>query len=104
LLPSHISNATPIPIPSHPKKITNEASKKLGTNTTLQKHVTTNQTEVAVLQQQEERRKLRSKDGGSRSKSELAMFFNNYEQMLSLEAPKPGESATPPLTLSLLTV
>jgi hypothetical protein len=48
------------------------------------------QAEFAVPQL-EERRKLRSKDGGSRSKSELAMFFSNYEQMLSLEPPKPGE-------------
>jgi hypothetical protein len=95
LLPSHISNATPTPIPSYPKKITNEPSKKLSTNTTLQKNVATTQEEVAIPQQHEERRKLRSKDGGSRSKSELAMFFNNYEQMLSLEPPKPGESDIP---------
>lgn len=37
-----------------------------------------------------ERRSLRSHDGGSRSKSELAMYFHNYEQMLSLEPKKPG--------------
>ncbi|GAD94193.1 hexokinase family protein [Paecilomyces variotii No. 5] len=36
-----------------------------------------------------EKRSLRSQAGGSRSKSELAMYFQNYEQMLSLEAPKP---------------
>src|SRR2546423_1177112 len=83
-LPSHIS------ITRHP----NKSSNPLSTNKTLQKNVTPNQTEVAIPQQ-EERRKLRSKDGGSRSKSELAMFFNNYEQMLSLEPPKPGEFATP---------
>lgn len=38
-----------------------------------------------------EKRSLRSQAGGSRSKSELAMYFQNYEQMLSLEPPKPGE-------------
>lgn len=36
------------------------------------------------------RRSLRSHDGGSRSKSELAMYFQNYEQMISLEPKKPG--------------
>ena len=36
------------------------------------------------------RRSLRSHDGGSRSRSELAMYFQNYEQMLSLEPKKPG--------------
>lgn len=38
-----------------------------------------------------ERRSLRSHDGGSRSKSELALYFQNYEQILSLEPVKPGE-------------
>jgi hypothetical protein len=38
-----------------------------------------------------ERRSLRSHDGGSRSKSELAMYFPNYEQMISLEPPKAGK-------------
>lgn len=38
-----------------------------------------------------ERRSLRSHDGGSRSRSELAQYFPNYEQMISLEPPKPGE-------------
>ncbi|PGH16365.1 hypothetical protein AJ80_05215 [Polytolypa hystricis UAMH7299] len=36
-----------------------------------------------------ERRSLRSNDGGSRSKSELAMYFQNYEQIISLEPVKP---------------
>ncbi|KAE8145746.1 something about silencing, SAS, complex subunit 4-domain-containing protein [Aspergillus avenaceus] len=35
-----------------------------------------------------ERRSLRSHDGGSRAKSELALYFPNYEQLLSLEPPK----------------
>jgi Something about silencing, SAS, complex subunit 4 len=37
-----------------------------------------------------DKRSLRSQDGGSRSKSELSLYFTNYEQMLSLEAAKPG--------------
>jgi hypothetical protein len=39
-----------------------------------------------------EKRSLRSHDGGSRSKSELSHYFTNYEQMISLETPKPGKS------------
>lgn len=37
-----------------------------------------------------EKRSLRSHDGGSRSKSELAMYFSNYEQVIALEPVKRG--------------
>jgi hypothetical protein len=40
----------------------------------------------------EKRRSLRSHDGGSRAKSELALYFPNYEELLSLEPPKTGTS------------
>ncbi|CEJ57805.1 hypothetical protein PMG11_06484 [Penicillium brasilianum] len=36
-----------------------------------------------------ERRSLRSADTGSRCKSELAQYFHNYEQIISLDDPKP---------------
>ncbi|KAJ5291039.1 hypothetical protein N7478_000290 [Penicillium angulare] len=36
-----------------------------------------------------ERRSLRSADTGARCKSELAQYFYNYEQIISLESPKP---------------
>ncbi|KAL4916694.1 something about silencing, SAS, complex subunit 4-domain-containing protein [Aspergillus aurantiobrunneus] len=36
----------------------------------------------------EKRRSLRSHDGGSRAKSELALYFPNYDQLISLEPPK----------------
>ncbi|KAL4902602.1 something about silencing, SAS, complex subunit 4-domain-containing protein [Aspergillus multicolor] len=36
----------------------------------------------------EKRRSLRSHDGGSRVKSELALYFPNYDQIISLEPPK----------------
>jgi hypothetical protein len=39
------------------------------------------------------RRSLRSADTGSRCKSELAQYFYNYEQLISLEDPKPGKPA-----------
>lgn len=38
------------------------------------------------------RRSLRSTDTGSRCKSELAQYFHNYEQIISLEVPEPGKS------------
>lgn len=37
------------------------------------------------------RRSLRSTDTGSRCKSELAQYFHNYEQIISLEDPEPGK-------------
>ncbi|KAJ5622420.1 hypothetical protein N7528_005652 [Penicillium herquei] len=39
-----------------------------------------------------ERRSLRSADTGSRCKSELAQYFYNYEQIISLQNPKPVET------------
>lgn len=42
------------------------------------------------------RRSLRSADSGSRCKSELAQYFYNYEQLISLEAPKPGKCESEP--------
>ncbi|KAJ5097660.1 hypothetical protein N7456_008381 [Penicillium angulare] len=36
-----------------------------------------------------ERRSLRSADTGARCKSELAQYFYNYEQIISLDSPKP---------------
>ncbi|PWY71061.1 hypothetical protein BO94DRAFT_526331 [Aspergillus sclerotioniger CBS 115572] len=37
----------------------------------------------------EQRRSLRSHDGGSRARSELAQYFPNYEELISFETPKP---------------
>ena len=37
-----------------------------------------------------ERRNLRSHDGGSRSKSELAPYFSNYDELISIEPREPG--------------
>ena len=36
-------------------------------------------------------RSLRSHAGGSRSKSELAQYFGNYDDLISIEAREPGE-------------
>lgn len=49
------------------------------------------QEQDASAQTRTERRSLRSTDTGSRSKSELAQYFYNYEQIISLDEPKPGK-------------
>ena len=41
---------------------------------------------------QAEKRSLRSHDGGSRSKSELALYFPNYDELVSIEPKEPGGS------------
>lgn len=51
-----------------------------------------NKTEAASVDTRSGRRSLRSTDTGSRCKSELAQYFHNYEQIISLEAPEPGKS------------
>lgn len=84
----------PLHVPS--TSITNEpptVRNQPNTTKLLQKRPITSQEQPQVATQ-DDKRKLRSKDGGSRSKSELALFFNNYEQMLSLEPTKPGEYTT----------
>ena len=40
---------------------------------------------------QAEKRSLRSHDGGSRSKSELALYFPNYDDLVSIEPKEPGK-------------
>jgi len=37
-----------------------------------------------------DKRSLRSHDGGSRSKSELAQYFPNYDELISIEPKEPG--------------
>ncbi|KAJ5114496.1 hypothetical protein NUU61_000255 [Penicillium alfredii] len=49
-----------------------------------------------------ERRSLRSTDGGSRCKSELVQYFHNYEQLISLEDPKPGKYGCSPYESNLM--
>lgn len=40
----------------------------------------------------DDRRKLRSEHGGTRSRTELAQYFPAFEEMLSLEPPNPGKT------------
>ena len=39
-----------------------------------------------------DKRSLRSHDGGSRCKSELALYFPNYDELVSIEPKEPGKS------------
>ncbi|KAF3391229.1 hypothetical protein F1880_007865 [Penicillium rolfsii] len=45
--------------------------------------------QAASASTENERRSLRSADTGTRCKSELAQYFHNYEQIISLDDPKP---------------
>ena len=45
---------------------------------------------------QAEKRSLRSHDGGSRSKSELAPYFPNYDELVSIEPKEPGRLSSLP--------
>lgn len=49
----------------------------------------------------DERRKLRSEDGGSRAKTELAQYFPDFEEMLSLKPADPGREPWLHCNLSL---
>ncbi|KAJ5922846.1 hypothetical protein N7516_010549 [Penicillium verrucosum] len=60
-----------------------------------------NKTEAASVDTRSGRRSLRSTDTGSRCKSELAQYFHNYEQIISLEAPEP-EFLAAKTTISLV--
>ena len=52
--------------------------------------------EVTKLKKSKEtdKRTLRSQDGGSRSKSELSLYFPNYEELISNEPKEPGKAAS----------
>ncbi|MCJ1306516.1 hypothetical protein MMC25_000159 [Agyrium rufum] len=49
---------------------------------------------LLVVKKEADKRTLRSQDGGSRSKSELSLYFPNYEDIIST-APKQAELLTP---------
>ena len=44
-----------------------------------------------TVQNKDSKRSLRSHDGGLRSKSELALYFPNYDELISGEASEPGK-------------
>ena len=48
------------------------------------------------LSSQNDKRSLRSHDGCSRSKSELALYFPNYDELVSIEPKEPGTTSNDP--------
>ena len=56
--------------------------------------------QTAETLKQVEKRSLRSHDGGSRSKSELALYFPNYDELVSIE-PKAADTLTPDTILHI---
>ncbi|MCJ1387432.1 hypothetical protein MMC18_000275 [Xylographa bjoerkii] len=62
---------------------------QLSIKSTVKHHKGTNRKVVKVV----DKRTLRSQDGGSRSKSELSLYFHNYEELISNE-PKDSEFLT----------
>lgn len=59
--------------------------------TRLEQAPKSGQIEPQASERAEGRRSLRSADTGSRCKSELAQYFFNYEQIISLEETQPGK-------------
>lgn len=51
---------------------------------------TVNDFDTAVVARKVDKRSLRSQDGGSRSKSELALYFPNYDELVSIEPKETG--------------
>ena len=68
-----------------------------GLNTSTADHPSpTNQHNVPTVNSsnalnQTDRRNLRSHNGASRAKSELALYFPNYDELVSIEPKEPGE-------------
>ncbi|PYI03904.1 hypothetical protein BO78DRAFT_321718 [Aspergillus sclerotiicarbonarius CBS 121057] len=90
--PAADPNPNPNPDPATPASTQQEASALSASNpsqssqdATAPQSTPTEQPSAA----REQRRSLRSHDGGSRARSELAQYFPNYEELISLEPPKP---------------
>ena len=68
-----------------------------GTTTTQNPQSFNNNNSLTVdstdVSSQNDKRSLRSHDGGSRSKSELALYFPNYDELVSIEPKEPGRTS-----------
>ena len=86
----------PDPPPDHANGLPNT-----GLNTVIANHpLATNQNNALTVNtpnalKQTDKRNLRSHDGASRSKSELAPYFPNYDELVSIEPREPGEKMMP---------
>ncbi|RAL03603.1 acetyltransferase SAS4-like domain-containing protein [Aspergillus ibericus CBS 121593] len=90
--------------PVTPVSAQQEASALSASNPSQSSHEATAQQSTPTEQPsaaREQRRSLRSHDGGSRARSELAQYFPNYEELISLEPPKP-EFLTGSTTIKLI--
>ena len=72
-----------------------------GTSTATQNAPFVNENATLTVQTKDvsspnDKRSLRSHDGCSRSKSELALYFPNYDDLVSIEPKKPGRTPTDP--------
>lgn len=72
--------------------------------TTLHDHAigkgTNNNVDTAETLRKVDTRSLRSHDGGSRSKSELSLYFPNYDELVSIEPKEPRISSSKSRSLS----
>ena len=78
--------------PNAPYNLKYDTSQILGHGFTSSSEKQPGQDGSEMGKKMEDKRSLRSHDGGSRSKSELAQYFANYEDLLCLEPKEQGES------------
>lgn len=69
---------------------TNDLNNTLVRNITIASSTTVSKSDATVSIQQLDKRSLRSQDGGSRFKSELSLYFPNYDEIISDEPKEPG--------------
>lgn len=69
--------------------ITSSTTKADNAQSAIQTHSLT--IDSASIVNGADKRSLRSHDGGSRTKSELALYFPNYDELVSIEPKEPGE-------------
>lgn len=70
--------------------------KNIGTNTIDNDRMlgdTAIEVGTALVTRKVDKRSLRSQDGGSRSKSELALYFPNYDELVSIEPKESGKKS-----------
>ncbi|OCT48884.1 hypothetical protein CLCR_04814 [Cladophialophora carrionii] len=81
---SHISTLQPLDSPTSPSEKPQYDQIRI-----IEEKAKASITEGNAATIHEDRRKLRSEDGGSRAKTELAQYFPDFEEMLSLKPPDP---------------
>ncbi|OKL58356.1 hypothetical protein UA08_06133 [Talaromyces atroroseus] len=98
--PDPLNAISPMPNTASVRKHTRQP--RAGKTVIIADDKATTQTIAARQPAAAEKRSLRSHNGGSRSKSELALYFPNYEQIISLEPVKSDEFLLPGTVVTLL--